>query len=471
VIDFQEILTPELCTEFERLMQETRKNDPIVISAGEQVRDVLRVLSTQTGTAKNVEPAEIHIGRSTVIPVLIDALVGDEVDPRAWIEALSKGSFDLTPHVNYGSLSRRSSGGSDKGSPGTYLPRLLAKIDELDGKGGAANDPARKVSLKTAVRILIASVLLQELRRKVAAKAAIGPAWPIMVAVNDHTKQQTHLQIDALGSDADFQKHLASVIEEAVEAYMAALPEGERPPLRTLKQIKSSTPEGVDPQLHLKREEEKIYFAIAKYNKALQAEIKEAGSAQKIVIDNEPAVEMARLNAPCWRDKVGDALDESKIVGCATRYLDDAEAAGVLAKSFPADHVALLQQMMPLAMGTELSPAIAACGSLAAPYFVFDDQASSVWQNEKLDRMTGAIYRRIVEYSDLVGPPPPGVPLDHLPIFLAAGCLLATIPRGPRAKAEWRALGMFTFDWVPGRHARELSAFGLAKKLDWLGPL
>ncbi|WP_144334962.1 hypothetical protein [Glacieibacterium frigidum] len=163
------------------------------------------------------------------------ALVGDEPDLTSWVAAFGKGSFELRPETTYG----RAAG---KGSPSRFIKRQRELIEGLIDKTLPAGErELYKLAYQDALRLIVASMVVRELRVGVAAKAAIGIGWPVMVTVNDHFLAAEKRSLQRLGGNQDFRLHLAKALRSAVQSWANSIPDGdlaaENHPLADVNQL------------------------------------------------------------------------------------------------------------------------------------------------------------------------------------------------------------------------------------------
>jgi hypothetical protein len=138
-------------------------------------------------------------------------LVGEKPDLSAWLEAIAGGSFELRPAQDYAHS-------TELKSRARLLSRQQNNLDKFEHlrRAWAAEADASH----DAVRLIAASALLRELRKNVAAKAALGPAWPLMVAVNDHLSADEKRLLHRFGKDPAMIRCLAKGVELALKRFL-----------------------------------------------------------------------------------------------------------------------------------------------------------------------------------------------------------------------------------------------------------
>lgn len=158
------------------------------------------------------------------LKLIINALIGPEPDFEAWIEALAKGNFEIRPNALYGRAEK------GKGQPAMVLQRQRQLIEGLTAKEklSPAEREERHLVYTDALRQILVSVLLRELKEACSVKAAVGPAWPMVKAV-DHLTEQELSQLRYFGADPAFQRHLAKTFREALVAWIENCHGGQAP--------------------------------------------------------------------------------------------------------------------------------------------------------------------------------------------------------------------------------------------------
>lgn len=172
---------------------------------GEDARqDFLRILSMFSEPLDRNE-IEQFVAR------LVMGLVAERPDPVAWLEALAAGSFAVSK-----------TGPSETPAQLRKRARALARrsglfLSNIEGYRRAWADDATKS--QDEVRLLLAIAVGKELRKNVAAKAALGPAWPLMMAVNDYFTNKEKRALYFYGADNRLQSMIAEAVREALEHF------------------------------------------------------------------------------------------------------------------------------------------------------------------------------------------------------------------------------------------------------------
>lgn len=172
---------------------------------------IAKVFEEKSGTKGD---SDSQRRRERWLAAVITALVGPEPDFDAWAEALSIGSFDVRPGVTY-ARSKVS------GSPSRFLLRQREKIQKLVN---ADLPETEKIMLQQmhldAMRQILVSHIILEMKRAVCAQAAAGLAWPLTVACRDGLSDDAKSYLWHFGGDESFRKSLADALEAAILAWV-----------------------------------------------------------------------------------------------------------------------------------------------------------------------------------------------------------------------------------------------------------
>lgn len=161
--------------------------------------------------------------REQFVAKFVLALVGPEPDGFAWMEALAKGDFKLRDNVTYAI-------GRVGESPSQFVKRQRDRIRELSGHPKAkGHEEEYRNAYNDALRLVVASTLLMEMRKGVAAKAAIGAGWPLMAGVKKHLTVGEMRALYWYGNDAELQLRMAEAARNVLAAFQAERPTEEVP--------------------------------------------------------------------------------------------------------------------------------------------------------------------------------------------------------------------------------------------------
>lgn len=153
--------------------------------------------------------------RERWLATAIGALVGPEPDFDAWVEALSKGSFDVRPGVTYARSPK-------SGSPSRFIRRQRERIDKL--LNADLSDGERSVLYQLhldAMRQILVGHIILEMKRAVCAQSAAGLAWPLTLACRDHLADEVKSTLWHFGGNDDLRKSMAAAVEAAIQTWLA----------------------------------------------------------------------------------------------------------------------------------------------------------------------------------------------------------------------------------------------------------
>ncbi|WP_338501468.1 hypothetical protein V6R86_01640 [Sphingomonas kaistensis] len=176
---------------------------------------------------------------------IIFGLVGQGPDLASWLEAVAVGSFQLRPDMDYaysGELKSRA----------RHLARQRPMfIGDIEAHRRAW---AVEVNQVQAGGLLIAaSALMKEMKKNVAAKAAIGPGWPLMVAVNDHFGANEMKALHQFGGEHRLHELLAFGARWALRRFITEFHPHGAPKTSRAADWRRSLPPGVDVRAYFGR--------------------------------------------------------------------------------------------------------------------------------------------------------------------------------------------------------------------------
>jgi len=196
----EELFTPELLKAFQQ-----RWN----ISPDAADRIALRTVKLFEVQDKETDKSASRRRKDAWLKLLINALVGPEPDFLAWIEALARGNYE----IRAGNFYSRVPG---KGQPAAFLQRQRQHIESLVAKEklSPAEREERRIAYLDALRQVLISVLMRELKAACTGKAAVGPAWPLVKATERLTVEELGL-LRYYGGENGFDQHLAASLADA----------------------------------------------------------------------------------------------------------------------------------------------------------------------------------------------------------------------------------------------------------------
>ena len=416
-IDLNKLFTSEELELFRRHMVDRVDEVDPTTSAEKKARQMLHLLVTAEG--KRNTTGELHLSRSTVLPMLIEALVGDEPDADVWIEALARGSFNLS------NFARFLDPDAKMGTPGMKLPRLLGRYERALG-GRNPKEQGRASDLGTALRLLITDMLIKELRRAVSPSAAMGSAWPLMRAVRMRGDEEVRRLLTDFGGDNAFLNHIRQHIREAT--YGWADRKNVKRSRSTNEQVDTRPPPGVDVAGYFARgrdADSRREDALVEFGRLILGDVYDADDVSR------RALERVAQDVPRYMEV--QALIEPRTFAMLS-YLDRMPEQ----LSEDAAHHQHLQFLMPmLAEGVDGERVMA--GAVAALHLADVDTPSDVTGLSLADAALGRVQQLIFRYARDTGPPPPDTPLSHIAAFQSSACYLSLAPVWPARKAWTRA--------------------------------
>lgn len=417
-VDLNQLLSRDELDTYRRHMEAVAEDSDSTVSAEEMVRKMLHLLVTEKGAGNGT--GGIHLGRKTVLPLLIEALVGPDPDPTAWMEAIAAGSFDLTGYKIYGTQ------GAKTGSPGNFLPRLLKRYEKAAGRPGQQSK-SEAADLRTALCILIATTLLRELRNATNARAALGAAWPLIEAVSGRQHNELRKLIAHLGNEKSFLAHMAENIEKAVSTWCEENETGEILLRNGDVESHVRSPERVRTHLARQRSDAaRREDALVEFGRLMLSG--QAGHDDEVV-----ARALAELSgSPAYADW--------RMVTCDTLPPLAAYLEAQQPEAADEEHYRRLRHLMPVAAGPSTPEQIEAC-ALGAAHLVLSEHPMRVLGVDSIDRVTARVARKIFQYAWEVGPPPPAVPLAHLHWFQCSACLHSLYSNWA-AREAWQIAGL-----------------------------
>lgn len=168
---------------------------------------------------------------------LVLGLVGQSPDPLAWLRAIDNRGEEFR--------ARRSSGrAANEPSPSRALERGSNSLQKLEQKGAESLLIDRE---RARLAVIVYGTIMHQLRRNVAVRAALGPAWTAMAAIAsiDEDRHDVERQLYQRGADEDFLRALGHAIREVTQTWKAeGLEETSAKP--TMKMVEAQLPPGVD---------------------------------------------------------------------------------------------------------------------------------------------------------------------------------------------------------------------------------
>lgn len=382
-------------------------------AAAASITRMLELLVTKAG--RNAVGA-LGPGRGSILSELIAVLLGPAPDPQAWIEAIARGSFDLTGYKAYGKRPKTIDGKQPAiGSPGNFLPRLLERYQKAAGRRPA--NAKEMADLRTALGILIATSLLKELHNVTNERAALGSAWPLVSAVSGRQHTELRRVIAGYGDDPSFRHQLAADIQRSVIDWAKRHPGRVLP---TNKQVDSQAQQ-TDIEQH---------FA----NEAISAERRKNAliAFGKILLSGDSGCDDPTIDAV-----LGTLRDEP-----AYAWLRDMPRHPVAA-DYPGGvspmPTELLRQFMPVAAGPSTTEQVLGRAAMA-PIAIMSPRPLRLTESKMINKRLDDLARSIHTHVETKGLPPMETPIEHLAMFEASVCYWSLNPDW-EARQPWEDIG------------------------------
>lgn len=432
--DFFLKLTPEERRLFSDLMAMRDADGHLLKTADEVTTDLMKRFVTRHGKLEKSVADRLGgqppYGRGDVLLDLLRAVTGPHPLSQAWIEAKANGGFDVAFYRARGKRDEERS----VGSAGAFLPRMVAQ--HRDGVNRVRVSPAGNAALYTEAAMMTTAMVYRDLQQAVCAKQALGPAWVVGLAVHP-LPPQTRRQMDALADNPAYVAALGQAVAEVTARF--ATPDLKE---RTTEDMTHSLAQGADIETFFMGHDER---QLADTIDALVAATEQTASDGHVFSPRiDEAVErlLAVARQRCRREH--DKNDKAAIqqqAEAATHYLDT-----------PADpdedlteHHARLRLLLPelasnrtrLERGAQIVRSANSSAKLAML------GSSRMTGNARIDAVLDGIADRIEYHVMKVGPPPPGTPLEHLPIF-ASAAIAAFMTNCPewKARQQWQDAGL-----------------------------
>lgn len=141
-------------------------------------------------------------------------LLGEVPDLNTWLQAVAAGSLRLRPDQRYVIM-------RDGEKPARFIERGLktydAGVSARQRWAGLTDEGVHE-----GMHLIAFLILAKELKNLAAGPAALGPAWPLMVAIDSYLTNEEKRALHAAGSNEELQRALADAVKTAVGAYVPA---------------------------------------------------------------------------------------------------------------------------------------------------------------------------------------------------------------------------------------------------------
>lgn len=232
------LITPELEEAF-RTSWSASKED-----AEAEARQIVTTLAEFDSTKETLPEKQIQV--DALVARIVLGLVGEKPDLHSWLEAIAKGSFELRPPQDYAHSAQLK-------SRARLLSRQQGNLDKIEPlrRAWAAEADASQ----DAVRLIAASALLKEMRKNVAAKAALGPAWPLMVAVNENCSAEEKRTLHRFGNDPSLISAIAAGARLGIQRFARSRLPAQEPATSRAADWRRSLPPGADARTYFSNQD------------------------------------------------------------------------------------------------------------------------------------------------------------------------------------------------------------------------
>lgn len=192
-LDFNELITDEYREAFAAMWAKEKE------IAKTEVRRLLDLVS---------KPGEHLSETQNLVRRIFLGLVGEVPNHETWLQAVAAGSLRLRNDQHYVIM-------RENEKPARFLERGLKTYDQgVSGRqrwAGKTDDGVRE-----GMHLIAFLIIAKELKNLASGPAALGPAWPLMVAVDAHLTNEEKRALHAAGSNESLQRELAAAIKTAL---------------------------------------------------------------------------------------------------------------------------------------------------------------------------------------------------------------------------------------------------------------
>jgi hypothetical protein len=420
----EEIATPELLERFRKMW----------LLSGEEAAAELREIVELIG--KSDAPDE----KAAVLGKVIAGMVGEEPDLRAWLETIAAGSFKLRPDQEYAYSSLKSDA------------RFLEQRKPLVAANVATSGFPALHKTQEGVRLIASSMLLKELRRILTPLRAVGPAWPVMLAIMQVRSPDNlfRRRLHHFGGDQRLIRLLRLGARWAMRRYIrergSIMPPAGGPAAAWKDKLPPDAK--LDNLRHVLRraagsEPKPLASRLSEYQVALTASL--VGRTTPAI--SSEVIAAAQANSASFKRELHSILGKER-VSAALQYLPDFERGASAETTYSDEQIAKLRRWMPTIASGNRTALLA----MAARF-----QHRSVdrsWEPEfghpEAAISLRAIAHRISHFARKHGPPPPEVPFGHIGLWeeAAAEALMEPLVSFP-ALEKWQRLGFLLQEAEP----------------------
>jgi hypothetical protein len=154
-----------------------------------------------------------------------------------------------------------------------------------------------------AMRLMLVSLILRELRASVTAKMAIGVGWPMMVAAHDHLDGEAQRLLHHFGDNTDFLQHIAAAVTGGITSWVSTRHGGVAPAIGRSANYRHRLPPGMNVHgalSYLDRE----FLAVDEYRAALWKAVEGQGILHPLTGSGRDAASTAADDAQRLQDAI-----------------------------------------------------------------------------------------------------------------------------------------------------------------------
>jgi len=160
------------------------------------------------------KPAQHLNDTQNLVRRIFLGLLGEVPDLNTWLQAVAVGSLRLRPDQRYVIM-------RDGEKPARFIERGFktydAGVNARQRWAGLTDEGVRE-----GMHLIAFLILAKELKNLATGPAALGPAWPLMVAIDSYLTNEEKRALHAVGSNAELQRALADAVKTVVGAYVPA---------------------------------------------------------------------------------------------------------------------------------------------------------------------------------------------------------------------------------------------------------
>lgn len=154
------------------------------------------------------KPTQYRSETQNLVRRIFLGLVGEVPDPGAWLQAVAVGSLRLRRDQRYVVMRANE-------KPARFVERGLKTYDE-GASGRQRWAGVTDVGVKQGMHLVAFLIIAKELKNITLGPAALGPAWPLMVAIDAYLTNEEKRALHAAGANEELQQAIADAVKTAV---------------------------------------------------------------------------------------------------------------------------------------------------------------------------------------------------------------------------------------------------------------